>query len=113
MASDKGPQANRPLISGVSNLLLYSGGHLRNGNSAGVAYASRRSGFVGYLQQNVYPARDHNGLFLPDPVDPRRAWQLLDPYDDRGKGPCLSADQPAELVSLYGGRHADNLGPVG
>ena len=41
-------------------------------------------------------------FFFLVPVIPDRAGQLLPADDDRRQGPGLSADQPAELVSVHG-----------
>ena len=53
------------------------------------------------LQQDVHHARRGDGLLLPDPVDSRGARQLPHPDHDRGQGPGVSADQPAQLVHLH------------
>ncbi len=65
--------------------------------------------FVDNLQQGLYAARHHHGVFLPDTIDTGNARQLPGAHDDWREGSRFPADQSAELVHLYAGRRRHYL----
>ena len=70
-----------------------------------------RAGRRRHLQQALHDPRRHHGVLLPRAGGPDRAGQFLPADDDRRQGPGLSADQPAELVSLHARRRLDASSP--
>src|SRR5437016_111010 len=81
-AADHRPQAHFSSVSGLDYFFLLHRWFFCITDPTRVADAGRRSGAGRHLQQAFHDARPDDDLFLPDPVDSRRARQLPGSHDD-------------------------------
>ena len=101
VAADAGPQAHRIAVPRVHHADVFRG---RNGGGHDAASSGRAAGRAlrtGNLQQDVFNARNHHGVFLPGPFDSGDAREFPDPPDDRRARRGLPEAEPDELVHFH------------
>ena len=101
MAFYYGSQKDCLALLAFGDFFLFYRRFFRHVDSFGVTHAPRGFGPGGDLQQIVYHARRHDGLFLFNSVDTGGFGEFSCADDDRRPGPCLSPPQSRELVHLY------------